>query len=280
MGSLRPGNPARTARVPDREARLADLRARGVRGGIIPAHRAMAGLAISRQTIVVAALLSLGTTAAVFAALNPLAERWAQAFEALAGPLGMSGGVGTRFASVAGRFAIQTPYLLGEAGPPDQTTWRVVAIITGAVLLLSLVLPQRLTPLRYFLRFAVVLQGISLGFFALAPAGAFPYTLPSYTGGLLAAGQVVLLLLPIILGFTYYLFDVSWARKIVLTALLLGHLAVLIPLQVLVHAWLIARGSLLLLPVLFLLFGILVQVMVFVAFYGWGMSWRPPARRE
>jgi len=265
--------------VPGREARLADLRTRGVRGGVIPAHRAMAGLAISRPTIALAAILGLGSTVAVFAALNPLAELWAQGFEALAGPLGMTGGVGTRFAAVVGRYTIQTPYLLAEAGPPDQATWRLVAVITGAVLLLSLVLPQRLTPLRYFLRFAVVLQSVSLGFFALAPVGAFPYTLPSYTGGLLAAGQVVLLLLPIILGFTYYLFDVSWTRKIVLTALLLGHLAVLIPLQVLVHAWLITQGSLLLLPVLFLLFGILVQVMVFVAFYGWGMSWRPPARR-
>lgn len=279
MGSLPAGSRSRRGQLPDRAARLADLKARGVRGGIIPAHRAMAGLAITRRTILMAALLGLGSAAAVFASLNPLAELWARGFEALVGPLGLPGGVGTRIASVLGLATIQTPYLLAEAGPPSQATWRLVALVAGAVLLLSVVLPQRFTPLRYFLRFAVALQGISLGYFALAPAGSFPYTLESYTGGLLAAGQVVLLLLPVILGFTFYLFDISWTRKLLLTILLIGHLAVLIPLQVAAHAWLISRGSLLLLPVLFLLFGILVQVMVFVAFYGWGMSWPPPARR-
>ena len=39
------------------------------------------------------------------------------------------------------------------------------------------------------------------------------------------------------------------------------------------HVWLIHQGSLLLQPVLFLVFGLLVEILVLVAFYGWGMSW-------
>jgi len=233
----------------------------------------MLGMAIPRDRILVAGLLGIGGAVAVVAGLNPLAELWARGFELLAGPLGMPGGVGTQGTSILGLLTLQTPFYLLEAGPPDAAMLRLVAVLAGAILVATMALPPRFVPLRYFLRFLILLQGISLGYFALAPAGSFPYTLPSYTAGLIGMGQVVLVILPVILAVTYYLFDISWGRKLLLTALLLGHLAVMIPLQATVHAWLIARGSLLFLPPLFLVFGILVHVLVFVAFYGWGMSW-------
>lgn len=264
--------------VTRRETLLADLRRRGVRGGIIPRHRAMIGLAIPRQRIVTAALVAVGLATGVFFALPPLAELWARAFEAILPALGMSGGVGMRYTTFLGVHALPTPYLLADAGEPGQFTWRVLAGVATGFILLSLVLPQRYTPLRYFLRFLALLLAVTLGYFALVPAGSFPYTLASYSGGLLAAAQVVLVLVPLLLGFTFFVFDVSWARKLLLAALLLGHLAVFIPLQVMVHSWLMLQGSLALLPVLFLVFGLLMYVMIFVAFYGWGMSW-PPARR-
>lgn len=239
----------------------------------------MRGMAIPPRTIGLAALLGIGGALAMTVALNPLAEFWARGFEALAAPLGLEGGIASQATTILGRLTLQTPFYLVEAVPPSTEVLRLVAIIAGGVLLLTAVLPQRFTPLRYFLRFLVLLQGISLGFFALAPAGSFPYTLPSYLAGLAGVGQVVLVLLPLILAVTFYLFDISWGRKVGLTLLLIGHLAILIPLQVTVHAWLIAQGSLLLLPPLFLVFGILVHVLVFVTFYGWGMSW-PSARRN
>lgn len=249
-----------------------------MRGGIIPRHRAMAGLAIPARTIVTAVVVALTIATGMFFALSPLAELWARTFEALVGPLGIAGGIGERYTTFLGMHTLPTPYFGAVAGDPSAGTWRVVAAITVAMVLLSLVLPQRFTPLRYFLRFLALLQTVSLAYFALAPAGSFPYTLSSYTGGLLAAAQVVLVLLPLLLGFTYYVFDISWGRKLLLTILLLGHLAVFIPLQVAVHAWLIVHGSLLVLPPLFLVFGLLLHVMVFVSFYGWGMSW-PAVRR-
>lgn len=272
------GSGAPGSAVTRREARLADLRRRGVRGGIIPRHRAMAGLRIPRRTILLATGLALASSAAAFLSLAPLAEAWARLFEALLTPLGIPGGVAMQFTGFPGGYAIPTPYFLAGAPEPGVLTWRVLAAVTAGLVLLSLALPERFTPLRYFLRFIALLQAVSLGYFALAPAGSFPYTLASYSGGLLAAAQVVLVLLPLLLGLTFHVFDISWGRKLLLTLLLLGHLAVFIPLQALVHAWLIVHGSLALLPPLFLVFGLLLHVMVFVAFYGWGMSW-PPARR-
>jgi len=200
-------------RLPDRATRLADLKARGVRGGIIQPHRAMLGMAIPPRTILAAALLGLAGAVGATAALNPLAELWARLFEALAGPLGLSAGVGTQSGSILGLYSLQTPFYLVTAGAPSPETWRLVAIISAAVLLLTLALPQRFIPLRYFLRFLVLLQGISLGYFALAPAGSFPYTLPSYSAGLLAVGQVVLVLLPLVLAVTFYLFDIKFIYK-------------------------------------------------------------------
>lgn len=249
-----------------------------MRGGIIPRHRAMAGLAIPRSTIAAAAALGLGGAALMLAALNPLAELWARFAEAVLGPLGLAGGVGTLQTRLLGGWVLDTPYYLVEAPEPGPAAWRLAAAITATAVLATFLLPARFTPLRYFVRFLALVQGTSLAFFALAPAGSFPYTLSSYTGGLLGAGQVVLVLLPVVLAFTFYLFDIRWSQKVGLTLMLLAHLAVLIPLQVTVHAWLVARASLVVLPPLFLFFGLLVQVMVFVAFYGWGMSWRPAGR--
>lgn len=51
------------------------------------------------------------------------------------------------------------------------------------------------------------------------------------------------------------------------------HLWILIPMQYVAHAYLIHTFSLLYMPVLFLMFGLMIDVFVFIAFYAWGMSW-------
>jgi hypothetical protein len=33
-------------------------------------------------------------------------------------------------------------------------------------------------------------------------------------------------------------------------------------------------GGMIYLPILFVLFGLPIEVMIFIAFYGWGMSWK------
>jgi hypothetical protein len=91
--------------------------------------------------------------------------------------------------------------------------------------------------------------------------------------------MAVLLVIPVLLALTFYVIDVGVLRKIVLTVVMLGHLLVFVPLQYAVHAWLVVHGTLLLLPVLFLLFGLLPEVMVLIALYGWGMSWRAQRAR-
>ena len=95
-----------------------------------------------------------------------------------------------------------------------------------------------------------------------------------YLEVMLIAGFFLLPLVPVLLGFIYYIFDFSLSRRVGLTLIILVHLYILIPLQFMVHAYLMYHGSLLFMPLLFLVFGLPLDVLVFIAFYSWGMSLR------
>ena len=80
--------------------------------------------------------------------------------------------------------------------------------------------------------------------------------------------------MPLVLAMIYFIFDFSLLRKLGLTLVVMLHLAVLIPFQFVIHAYIIHRFSLLFMPILFMLFGLLLEVSVGIAFYGWAMSWQ------
>ncbi|HEX4934152.1 MAG TPA: hypothetical protein VFV33_13275 [Gemmatimonadaceae bacterium] len=256
---------------------LADLRARGARGGIIGAHRAMVSgrLTPSRvlSMLVVPALLS----ALVALLLRPLGEGWRLALERLSPLLGMEEPIGFAAVSLGEGLRLHVPHVTTSAPLPGVWHFWVVGGICALVLAVSLLLPDRFTPLRYYLRFATLVQLSSILYFAVRP-GAFPYALPQYTLGFLETGCAVLVLVPLVLGLTFFPFDIALWRKVLLTALTVGHMAVLLPLQVVLHAYVVHHLSLLTLPTMFFLWGMLLEIFVFVAFYGWGMSW-PDARR-
>ncbi|MFN8670385.1 MAG: hypothetical protein U0164_24615 [Gemmatimonadaceae bacterium] len=262
----------------DARARLlGELRVRGSRGGIIGAHRAMVTgrLTPSRVSsmLVVPALLA----ALVTVLLRPLGEGWRLLYERLAPWLGMGEPIGFAAVSLGDRFTFYVPHLTTAAPLPGVWHYWVVGGICALVLAMSLLLPDRFTPLRYYLRFATLVQLSSILYFAIRP-GAFPYALPQYTLGFLQAGCAVLVLIPLVLGLTFFPFDIALWRKVLLTVLTVGHIAVLLPLQVLLHAYVVQHLSLLTLPTMFFLWGMLLEIFVFVGFYGWGMSW-PDAPR-
>jgi hypothetical protein len=233
----------------------------------------MAGLRVGRGRLLGALLLALAGTVVMLAALRPVGLLWKGMFELLLPFLGVGGPVETRPLAIPGfPVGMDLPFPGLEAPWPAMGHFATIGTIALVMLFVSFAFSSRFLPLAYFLRAVVLIQGVSLAWFALA-SPPFPYTTPRYAAGLLAAGAILITSIPAILGFTFYIIDVSLLRKLLLTALLIGHLIVLLPLQVLVHVWLIHQGSLLLQPVLFLVFGLLVEVLVLVAFYGWGMSW-------
>ena len=252
--------------------RLAQLRLRGAQGGIIRKHRSMVQLEWTPRRAIRATVLSLFGFLSVLALLPVLGRLWGQAMGWILPRLGLPVELGWHRVGIATLFDIAVPYPMLDGPWPDTPHFLAVGIGTAAILALSFLLPPRFLPARYFLRFVAAIQTVSLGFFFFATPP-FPYPLPGYLGGLLTVGMAVLALVPIALGFGFYIFDHSLGRQILITVLIVGHLAILLPLQGLIHAWLIHHLSLVVQPTLFFVFGLLVEVLVFVALYGWAMSW-------
>lgn len=248
------------------------LRDRGFRGGRIAPHRAMIGLEVSPWLLVDLVALPLLFTLTVFVLLDPLMEGWRMIFEALRVPLGMPGAVVTRLVDL-GPVSVPVPTFTASAAWPEKLDLRSGWILTALLAVCGMVLRGRFTPLAYFLRALAGIQLTAQVWFSFAPPP-FTYALAEYVNGLLVCGVVILLLAPMLVACTYFIFDFPLWQKLLLVTMLLLHLALFLPLQAAVHAWVLHRSSLLSMPILFLVFGVLLDVFVYVALYGWGMSWR------
>jgi hypothetical protein len=84
---------------------------------------------------------------------------------------------------------------------------------------------------------------------------------------------VLIGLIPVLYGFTFYLLNFSFAQKLLLTLATIVHLVLFVPHQYLLHVYLL-QGSVLFMPVLYFVFGPFLDILVFIGFYSWGMSWR------
>jgi hypothetical protein len=272
-----PGRPARPEL--ERARKLEAMRVRGVRGGVIAPHRSMVGLPWTAFRLLTTLFLSLGGLLLLYAALPGLGRFWQEIFGRTRDFLGLQVPLGDQLWTLPGGLEFTLPVLAVMTPLPGTREIWLAALVAVLVFALSFLLPVRFTPLRYFLRLLAIVEGSAIGFFAFSTES-FPYRLQDHVFILLSAGLVVMALVPLVLGLTLHVFDLAFWKKLLLTVAILAHLAVFIPLQVLVHAWLVLHGSAVLMPVLFLVFGLLLDVLVFVAFYGWALSWRGELERR
>ena len=263
----------------ERLRHLEAMRTRGFRGGLIIPHRSMVGLPWTALRFLTTLALSLGGVLLLYFALPALGLLWQEIFERARDFLGVNAPLGDQRWQLPGGLEFTLPVLAVMTPLPGDSTLRVATIVAVLVFGLSFLLPVRFTPLRYFLRLLVIIQATAILFFAFA-ADPFPYRLQDHVFVLLSAGLVVMGLVPLVLGLTLHVFDLALWKKVALTFAILAHLAVFIPLQVLVHIWLVMHGTALVMPVLFLVFGLLLDVLVFVSFYGWALSWRGELERR
>ncbi|MGH7562064.1 MAG: hypothetical protein ACRENB_13720 [Gemmatimonadales bacterium] len=256
-----------------RARRLEAVRIRGAKGGVIAPHRSMVGQPWTLWRLTTTLVLALGGVAALALTLPELGRLWGLIFLEARDRLFPGAPLGDQLFTLAGIVEWSLPVLAAPTPVPDREALLVASGVTAAVVLGTFLLPERWLPVRYLLRMAALLQATAIGVFALWPAS-FPYRLPDHVVLLLASGLVVMGLAPLLLGLTLHVFDVGLWRKALVTLALLAHLAIFLPLKALVHAWLIVHGTAVLMPLLFLLFGLLLDVLVFVAFYGWALSWK------
>lgn len=168
------------------------------------------------------------------------------------------------------------PYVSMAAGPSDPHTWWTSGVITLLVFAVTYGISEEYLPWIYLLRFLALIQFTALIYFAFA-AARFPHDLASYTVGMLFFASILIALVPSILGFTYYIFDFSLLQKITLTVLAGAYLAILVPMQYMLHVYVLHK-SILFMPILYFAFGPFVDVIVFVSIYSWGMSWKTTGR--
>lgn len=218
-------------------------------------------------------VLALGGLAAFLLALPAIGRLWTLIFVEARSRLFPGTPLGDQTLAPLAALEFSLPVLALPTPAPDIEALLLTSAVTAAVVLATFLLTPRWTPLRYFLRLLAFLQATAVAFFALWPGG-FPYRLIDHVQLLMVAGLVVMALVPLVLGFTLHVFDLALWRKVLLTLAVLIHLAGFIPLKVLVHGWLVVHGTAVLMPMLFLVFGLLLDVFVFVAFYGWALSWK------
>jgi hypothetical protein len=249
--------------------------ARSVRGGVILDHRSLRRIPLSRRLVLTVVLLPVLLNLLTWWGCSLIGTVWASLFSFWIEKLDLIGSVERMQAPGVSGFESALPWV-GIACPNmDTTTWWVTLVVTALALLATKFIPEKnVLPLRYFIWFAGLIQVIALVFFAVDPAG-FPFTLSDYVRGSTRIALWLLFLIPWMHALVYYVFDFSLVQKISFTLLTLGFIIIAVPFQLMLHAYLIAKASLLLLPLLYFLFGMPLLVFACVALYGWGMSWRP-----
>lgn len=163
------------------------------------------------------------------------------------------------------------PSLRMEPVFPSLHLWTTNCIVTASLFILTFLLPRKWLPIVYLGRTILIVHGSALVYFAFLPAS-FPHTPDSYLLGLITASLSFISIVPLLFALTFYIFDFGLLKKATLTALTMTHLVIFMPLTVLLQA-LILQKSLLFMPVLYIIFGLPVDILVVIAFYSWGMTW-------
>lgn len=250
---------------------IAELRRRGHRGQIVPTHRALTRYVLHTADLVTSFAVMIAALFIWVTLLPRVCQLWHAIFVFCVPRLGLD-------AEIIGHSHQITPYLrfaipsLQLGSPlPSPTVWWVTAIVCVAAYGATYLLPRPMLPLSYMTRAVLLVQMSALMYFGII-SSQFVHTANDYMTGMITAGLVLISCVPVLFALTYYIFDFGLVKKLFLTALAMAHLTLFLPLQLLLHARLL-QESVLFLPVLYIAFGLMLDVLIVIAFYSWGMSW-------
>lgn len=262
-----------------RPDQLTDLRFRGCDGGMIQKHRSMITSLHQPRRFFIASLIAAFILIVWSLGLDAVSVFWASVMDFWQTRLGIEGQVSMIHYRLGGLIRFSVPYLYFHAGIPSNDLWWGGTILTALLILVSMLLPHRLLPIAFTMRILAFFQGCAQVFFVTWPYE-FPYRGGGYIHGTMIACLMLISLVPVLLGFTYFLFDFKLHRKLGLAVLTMCHLVVMVPLQYVLHAYLLSQFSLLFLPLLFFVFGLPLNTLIVIAFYSWGFSWKDHLRAD
>jgi len=256
------------AKDPASEARMSRLAAR-----VVPrSHRAMHRLDFPATRWLTLLLLPALFNALLWTFRDDIGAGWQAFFALWLAWLDLPVTITMETVRLPASLVLRLPVPHVPAAVPDTVIWVTTLVATVGILAASFHLGDQYVPLRYLLRLVVVIQVTALLCFAIFPA-TFPYTAKSHMRDGLLLTTLLLAITPWLHALTYYVFGFSLLQKIALTGLTLIYFVVLAPVQYLLHAWLLHHFSLMFLPILYLLFGVLLDMLMLIALYAWAMSW-------
>jgi hypothetical protein len=251
---------------------------RGYRGGVISMHRALTKFDLQPLDLVLSIVLAVMFSLLWLMALPVVCRIWKYIFTVGTKAIALPIQVGMSPHHLASLIRFTLPYPQMEDANPDAHTWWLTAIVVVILFVCSYLLPKKHIPIAYMLRAVGFVQASALVYFLILP-GYFPHTPNSYMEGLAGYGLALTSFVPVLFGLTFYIFDFGLVKKTLLTALTMVHLSLFIPLQVLLQAVLLQK-SVLFMPVLYIVFGLPVDVLIIIAFYSWGMSWATKQKKN
>ncbi len=234
-------------------------------------HRSIHRLSLSLPKLSAMLFLPLIFNAATWEMFDLIRAFWMLFFEFWIRKLEIAGTV-TLKAIGPTWLNVTLPYMELPSIAPSPLTWWSTLFITIIALLLSCYTPDRLLPMRYFIRVVGFIQITALIYFAAIPAN-FPYTLSTYIESALTTGIGFMLIIPWVHMLIYYVLDFSFVQKAGLTLMTLAFIIIALPFQVMAYASLLTSFSLLFLPLLTLMLGVPILIFMCIALYGWAMSW-------
>lgn len=251
---------------------LAELAARGRDGQPIPRHRSLFRLDFPKRRLASILLIPALFDLLIWRLEPVYADLFAGLFRLGLPLLGLSADISfsTQGAALPGWIF---PVVSMPSYAPGQVAWGVSAVAIVVVLIVTRYTPDRFLPGAYLLRFMAFIHSVSLLYFAFYPAS-FPYDLPTHLTSSFETGMWFMMVLPWVLALVYNVFDFSLWHKLALPLVCTLFLGLAIPFQLLTHAYILAQASLLFLPLLYLMFGILPLTLGCIGLYGLWMSWQ------
>ena len=168
-------------------------------------------------------------------------------------------------------FKVIIPYPVAIVSLPTDLHFVIAFAIVICTLVVTRFFPQEFIPVAYILYLICFIIVTSIIFFYFNEDYHFDYS--GNVLGNVVLGLQFLLLVPWILGLTFNIFHFSPIRKLLLPAMCILYFYFFYPFQALFYVVMLNKCSLLALPVLHFMFTMFLNVMIFIAFYAWGISW-------
>lgn len=251
------------------------LRYRSHSGRLIRQHRALRRLDFVIASWLHPVLLPLLFTVGYFALIGRVTGIWASTMTFWADKMQWPATFLSETKWLEGYpvFTICYPQIPGHL-PNGLTLITAILIVLGVMAASFLLLRRRHLPLAYLCWALCLIQATAIIYFYYFAAG-FPHSIASHVRSGLTMNCALVFLIPWILAPTFYPFAFPIADKLWITLLMELNIVVFTPLQYLAHAWAAQQFSLLVLPLLFTIFGLLLNIVQFVSIYAWAMSREP-----